>query len=236
MRGLSILTLAVAFVAVGCTRPVRRGDWTVGFESAADGDDTTRVHLGIHASEHCEGDPLWSTTLEHGETGGDVPALPTGSYSISAWAFDADCNVVSSVCTGIDLAASPNVSVLFRTVTRAPCMGAVCDFCERADASVPLDAGPPEDGGSAHGLDASESDASMDGGVPADAPRLDAGPRDGGPDAPTDVRIDVRPACTTTEGLCRNSYDDDCDGLTDCDDDECASRVICDPTCGGSPC
>lgn len=42
------------------------------------------------------------------------------------------------------------------------------------------------------------------------------------------------PTCTpssATEVLCDNVTDDDCDGLTDCDDDDCASDVNCAPAC-----
>jgi hypothetical protein len=123
--------------------------------------------------------------------------------------------------------------------------------CTRPLRDATRDAGVVEtiDGGSSEADAATAEDGSTfdagpgDGGVETPT---DASPRDGGPDAPV-APIDVGPrdasdartdafVCQPGEGLCRNDIDEDCDGLTDCEDDECASRPACDPTCGGSPC
>lgn len=47
-------------------------------------------------------------------------------------------------------------------------------------------------------------------------------------------------ACTGGIGpspeVCTNSADDDCDGLTDCVDPECANAPVCNTTCGNAVC
>jgi len=42
------------------------------------------------------------------------------------------------------------------------------------------------------------------------------------------------PACVESELVCDDGVDEDCDGLLDCDDDDCAADAACVSTCGGN--
>ncbi len=51
---------------------------------------------------------------------------------------------------------------------------------------------------------------------------------DAGPDVGIDAPTDTGPSCPTTETACTDGLDDDCDGLTDCADDDCLGAGCAD--------
>ncbi len=66
--------------------------------------------------------------------------------------------------------------------------------------------------------------------VVADGGLDGAGPDGASPDGSTQADSGVD-ACVATTELCADGQDNDCDGLSDCDDLDCVNEAICDGTC-----
>jgi hypothetical protein len=146
---------------------------------------------------------------------------------------------LAAECVGFDC-HDPN-----KTCTK----GQVCVDKERvADTLPPFDPHPPHAAsdaasggasGSGGDSDAGDGSTSTDGALRGDSAAgstggmvVEAGPEaplDGPADRTFDAPPEVMPGCVPKTEDCYNGVDDDCDGLPDCADPDCAPTTVCVP-------
>lgn len=203
-----VSSCVVALALGACAASTRRAPLEASFAQPADASAAVQVVIAIHDSPACTDASQWSTVVTRDGSAAMPPSLPAHTYGVSAAALDASCHVVAEVCTAVDLASASRVSLVLVSADR-PCAGDECAACR--DAGAMPDVGAMGD-----------ASAMPDAGTMPDTGAVDA-------------YVPTTDACTTTEN-CRNGIDDDCDGLADCDDGDCAARPICTTGCTPMPC